>query len=154
MSGINIEVRGINQTIQNVNIKSVQIDNTVIDATYKVMEKIVEHANEIVYQDYETWSHGWSTAPIEEMWRHGPVEFTHGYGCKAILSNESDHAASQEFGVHHRIYPKNSKKLRLGDNTYKDFVEGHKGKYFLTRATNENDNEYFKIWIDYVKKVI
>lgn len=154
MKGIDIEIKGINQTAYNIDIISVKIDNVVIDATYRVMEKIVEHANDIVYQDYETWSHGWSTAPIEEMWKHGPVEFTHGFGCKAKLSNESEHAASQEFGVHHLIYPKHSSKLRLGNGTYKDFVKGHEGKYFLTRATNEHDDEYFRIWIDYIKKVI
>jgi 5-methylcytosine-specific restriction endonuclease McrA len=125
---VNIEVRGIQQTIHNLNMREVQINNMAIDATYKVMQRIEAKANEICYRDYRTWSHGHSTAPIEEMWKHGTVKYTRGYGLSAVLKNESDHACivgSQNY-------------VSISDNEQKRICSIKKGDVVLSKDGNRH----------------
>lgn len=63
------------------------------------------------------------------------------------------HNSAVEFGVHHPITPNKSEAMHLGDGVYRKQVAGQQGKHFLTKAINQ-DAEYYRVWIRYIRQVV
>lgn len=148
-----IRIEGLNEVKKNFTLTDDRICNGTINATHRVMDMIVKNANEIVYQDYHTYSHGHSTPPIEDSWVHEKGQYYKGYGYITRLRNDAYHAAAVEFGVPHMIFPKVATKLHLGNDVFKTSVEGQKGKFYLTKSINMAD-EYFKLYAKELTRVI
>lgn len=75
-------------------------------------------------------------SPIMESWE---TEMQYRGGTiKAILKNNSGHAAAVEFGVHHSIFPKTGDMLYLGRGIgWRPFVTGFTpGYHYLGEATS------------------
>jgi len=150
---IDIDVKGVNQVRTAFKLKNAQMVNTTINATHRVMDEIEKNANEIVYRDYKTYSHGHSTPPIEKSWVHEKGKYYSNYGYVTRLRNDSEHAAAVEFGVPHIIYPKNAMKLHLGNGVFKESVRGQDGKFYLTNAINMTD-QYLDIFARELRGII
>lgn len=116
------------------------------ESTHRVMDAVQEKAQNILNESIGTgrwggtWSHGksYNDRSIEESWEQHKGSWTP-IGYIAVLSNESEHASAVEFGVPHKIYPKNSNLLDLGQGTYKPWVRGQRGYHYLSQAISNTD---------------
>lgn len=133
---IDINVKGVNQVRTAFKLKNAQMVNTTINATHRVMDEIEKNANEIVYRDYKTYSHGHSTPPIEKSWVHEKGKYYSSYGYITRLRNDSEHACV--VGSKSMISLNDTKSVEICSIKHGTKVLSKDGKLHTILATKNN----------------